>query len=80
MNRTDADKLAYDWFVGVPGLSVEIGFEIVDRTQHDFDKFDIRCSVFSTEDSKMADFVVNINDGDVICVNKIIDVRAHHVN
>ena len=63
MDRSEADRLSREWFNGSPELSSDLGFEIFDRTQFDFDGWEIKCRIFSRISKQMVVYRLAIIDG-----------------
>lgn len=68
MDATGAALMAREYFLGVSGVHVDMGFETLDISRFDFKEWEVRCRVFSVISSQMVEFRVVISGDQVISV------------
>jgi len=68
MNRDNVIQTTRKYFDGAPGLSSDIGFEIVRVSQYDFKEWEVECRIYSRTFLKMVKYVVIIHDDVATCV------------
>lgn len=61
MDATGAALIAREYFLGVSGVHLDMGFETLDISRFDFKEWEVRCRVFSVIASRMIEFRVVIS-------------------
>lgn len=71
MDAYEAVLVARGWFDDAPGLSLDLGFELVNTSRFDFREWEVECCVFSTVNSEMVKYMVIISDDEVMCARRM---------